>query len=145
MGASPTSSRLKLSGGEQARRHRAVCNRGHGLYSLYVEVPRIIARSTSVIDILVVIVTAILSGRNSTSPTTRTNIGSLLDRCARAINAPRALLQCTISEFMHTRNGSRVPASSPVTPQYRRSRLSLDLLRARRWREFEKIVGDWLV
>ena len=31
MGESSTNRRLKLSGGQQAKRHRAVCNRGHGI------------------------------------------------------------------------------------------------------------------
>jgi len=38
MGESPTNCRLKLSGGQQAKRHRAVCNRGHGIFSLCDEV-----------------------------------------------------------------------------------------------------------
>ena len=33
MGDSPANCRLKLSGGQQAKRHRAVCNRGHGNFS----------------------------------------------------------------------------------------------------------------
>jgi hypothetical protein len=38
MGESPTNGQLKLSGGQQAKRHRAVCNRGHGIFSLCDEV-----------------------------------------------------------------------------------------------------------
>jgi hypothetical protein len=31
MGESPTNCRLNLGGGQQAKRHRAVCNRGHNI------------------------------------------------------------------------------------------------------------------
>ncbi len=35
MGVSPAGSRLKLSGCEQAQRHREVCKRGHGITPLF--------------------------------------------------------------------------------------------------------------
>jgi len=38
MSGSPANSRLELSGGQQAKRHRAVRNRGHGIDSLCFEV-----------------------------------------------------------------------------------------------------------
>jgi hypothetical protein len=64
MGASLTSSRLRLSGGEQAVRHRAVCNRGHDVTPSATRFKDRETHDERVPLLAVIIMTVAFAGRN---------------------------------------------------------------------------------